>query len=48
MAKLEKKDINPIIATYSYESIIEIFGTEQGKKIAKMFGVKKASKKSKD
>lgn len=48
MGELTKKDIHPIVETYSFESIIEIFGKEQGAKVAKMFGVKKTSKKSKE
>ena len=40
MSRLEKKDINPIVSTYSYQKIIDLFG-DDGKHVAKLMGVNK-------
>ena len=44
--KLELKDINPIVKTYSYSKIESIFG-DRASEVARLVGVKKASKPKK-
>ncbi len=44
--KLEKKDINPEVAKYSYVKITRLFGDEADH-VAKLMGVKKEKKSSK-
>ena len=44
--KLELKDINPIVKTYSYSKIESIFG-DRAAEVARLVGVKKASKPKK-
>ena len=44
--KLEKKDINPVVAKYSYSKIIKLFG-DNGEHVASLMGVKKASEPKK-
>jgi hypothetical protein len=46
MFGLEKKHINPVIATWSYSKIMRECG-EDAEQIAQIMGVKKPSKKSK-
>jgi len=41
--RLELKDINPIVATYSYSKIESIFG-DRAAEVAKLMGVKKLVK----
>lgn len=44
--KLELKDINPIVSTYSYSKIESIFGIRAAE-VAKLMGVKKSFKPKK-
>lgn len=44
--KLEKKDINPEVAKFTYAKITKLFGDE-AEHVAKLMGVKKPSKKKK-
>ena len=44
--KYELKDINPIVATYSYSKIESVFG-DRAAEVARLVGVKKVSKPKK-